>query len=147
MSDDPWDTLASAEFYEPVPRKFTRTDELLKPRSLHSATVLPGGAVLLAGGDFDGTAELYDPGAGKSSFTGRMTVPRGGEVAALLRDGPRAVCRRRPGPLSPHCSTRLRCAPAVASTRSSCSRTACPLRSSSCIALRISLVFKEVQAL
>ena len=43
---------------------------MLEPRSGHSATLLPNGKVLIAGGmrrnqDFYRSAELYDPGNGK----------------------------------------------------------------------------------
>ena len=43
---------------------------MLEPRSGHSATLLPNGKVLIAGGmrrnqDFYRSAELYDPATGK----------------------------------------------------------------------------------
>jgi hypothetical protein len=69
---------------------------LSRPRAAHSATLLPDGRVLIAGGctrsscevDAEGaTAELYDPAAGVFAPTGRMTVERVGHRAVLLRDG------------------------------------------------------------
>jgi hypothetical protein len=61
-------------------------------RGNFSATRLPSGTVLVAGG-IDGsgnsnyTAELYDPVAGTFSFTGSMENQRGGHTATLLNDG------------------------------------------------------------
>jgi hypothetical protein len=65
---------------------------MLEPRSGHSATLLPDGKVLIAGGmrrnqDFYRSAELYDPVTGKFQPTGEMTIQRVGQVAALLRSG------------------------------------------------------------
>ena len=49
---------------------------MLSPRSGHTATLLPNGKVLIAGGmrrnqDFYKSAELYDPATGKFSANGR----------------------------------------------------------------------------
>ncbi len=65
---------------------------MLEPRSGHSATLLPDGKVLIAGGmrrnqDFYRSAELYDPASGKFEPTGEMNVARVGHVAVLLRSG------------------------------------------------------------
>ena len=65
---------------------------MLKPRSGHSATLLPDGKVLIAGGmrrnqDFYTSAELYDPATGKYESTGEMSQRRVGHVAVLLRSG------------------------------------------------------------
>jgi hypothetical protein len=65
---------------------------MLEPRSGHSATLLPNGKVLLAGGmrrnqDFYKSAELYDPATGKFSKTGEMRERRVGHIAVLLRSG------------------------------------------------------------
>jgi uncharacterized protein (TIGR03437 family) len=76
--------LANAELYEPATGRFASVGPMLRPRRLHTATSLPGGAVLLAG---DGNAELYDPLSGKFSEVGRMTAVRIGHGAALLPDG------------------------------------------------------------
>jgi hypothetical protein len=66
--------------------------EMLFPRSGHSATLLPDGRVLIAGGmrrnqDFYRSAELFDPKTGKFNPTGDMLLPRVGHVAVLLGSG------------------------------------------------------------
>ena len=65
---------------------------MVADRSDHTATLLPDGRVLIAGGtSADGiaaVAELYDPKTGSFSPTGSMTFPPGyGETATLLADG------------------------------------------------------------
>jgi Kelch motif/Galactose oxidase, central domain len=66
--------------------------EMLAPRSGHTATLLPNGRVLIAGGmrrnqDFYRSAELYDPRSGKFQPTGEMLVARVGHAAVVLRSG------------------------------------------------------------
>lgn len=66
--------------------------QMLEPRSGHTATLLPDGKVLIAGGmrrnqDFYKSAELYDPATGRFQRTGEMSIGRVGLVAALLRSG------------------------------------------------------------
>lgn len=65
---------------------------MLEPRSGHTATLLPNGKVLIAGGmrrnqDFYTSAELYDPATGRFQETGEMNQRRVGHVAVLLRSG------------------------------------------------------------
>jgi galactose oxidase-like protein len=65
---------------------------MLEPRSGHTATLLPDGRVLIAGGmrrnqDFYHSAELFDPATGKFSATGEMQIARVGHAAVLLRSG------------------------------------------------------------
>ncbi len=65
---------------------------MLEPRSGHSATLLPDGRVLIAGGmrrnqDFYKSAELYDPASGRFLATGEMSLPRVGQIAVLLSSG------------------------------------------------------------
>src|SRR5271154_1804801 len=65
---------------------------MLEPRSGHTATLLPDGKVLIAGGmrrnqDFYKSAELYDPATGKFQLTGEMHERRVGQIAVLLRSG------------------------------------------------------------
>src|SRR5215472_17739331 len=68
----------------------TPTGSMIEPRSGHSATLLPDGRILIAGGmrrnqDFYRSAELYDPGTGKFQATGQMTLARVGQAAVLLK--------------------------------------------------------------
>ncbi len=62
------------------------------PRGFHTATLLPNGLVLVAGGSGpDGaalnSAELYNPGTHRWSLTGSMVYPRLNHSAVLLPDG------------------------------------------------------------
>jgi hypothetical protein len=76
---------------------FTATGSMITPRFRHTATLLPGGKVLIAGGVTfcslgdppcisAGNAELYDPVTGTFAAIGNMTIayPTGG---VLLPDG------------------------------------------------------------
>ena len=65
---------------------------MLEARSGHTATLLPDGRVLVAGGmrrnqDFNKSAELYDPATKKFQATGEMNLARVGHAAVLLRSG------------------------------------------------------------
>jgi N-acetylneuraminic acid mutarotase len=61
-------------------------------RCAHTATLLPDGQVLVAGGEgangsILSSAELYNPATGKWTFTGSMATPRMDHTATLLLDG------------------------------------------------------------
>ncbi len=82
---------ASAELFDPTTGRFTPANALTMPRVGHSATPLPHGWVLIAGG-WSGarptaSAEVYDPATGVFTSTGRLQTPRGGHTATLLPDG------------------------------------------------------------
>jgi hypothetical protein len=89
--------LAAAAFRDagsPASRvgALTPTASMLEPRSGQTATLLPDGKVLIAGGmrrnqDFYKSAELYDPLIGKFQPTGEMAERRLGHAAVLLRSG------------------------------------------------------------
>lgn len=73
---------------------FSATASMTSPRSLHTATLLSDGRVLMAGGGAGGdsasylsTAELYYPAKRKFVATGSMSTPRVGAAAIRLRDG------------------------------------------------------------
>ena len=72
---------------------FATTGSLNTARYFHTATLLPSGEVLVAGGnDINGiplaSAELYNPAKGTWSVTGSMAAGRGeGSTATLLPNG------------------------------------------------------------
>jgi hypothetical protein len=72
---------------------FTPTSAMTTARSDHSATLLPNGQVLMAGGasinsgdNVLASAELYDPGDGRFHAASKMTTPRRMHTAILLPD-------------------------------------------------------------
>ena len=74
-------------------------------RSFHTATLLPNGKVLVAGGSQGGggvlaSAELYDPATGSWSATGSMHTARVNFTATLLPDGKVLVSGGQIGPLA-----------------------------------------------
>jgi len=86
-------TLSSAELYDPLNDSFVVAgDTMSDPRYGHTASLLPSGEVLIAGGT-DGTtmlssAELYDPSTDTFYAVGTaMGAPRGGHFSALLPNG------------------------------------------------------------
>ncbi len=83
-----WGTAAGSGAGSIVP-----TGDTTAPRFSHTATLLPNGNVLIAGGMerngvFLATAELYDPATGRFTPAGKMGSTRGfGSTATLLPNG------------------------------------------------------------
>jgi N-acetylneuraminic acid mutarotase len=86
----------AAALFDPASETWTPTGSLTNRRSGHTATLLPNGKVLVAGGGDHGrfvgvgtlsTAELYDPATGAWTATGSLASTREAHKAVLLPDG------------------------------------------------------------
>ena len=86
---------AAAELSQSVPTqppdRWKVTGDLITARSSHTATLLPNGQVLVAGGlgnsDYLASAELYDPATGMWTATGSLAAARYAHTATLLLNG------------------------------------------------------------
>ena len=88
-------TLQNAELYDPVSAIWSTTHLMHDARSSHTATLLPSGKVLVAGGGEitpNGTtlfssSEVYDPVNQTWSRADSLNVARAGHTATLLSNG------------------------------------------------------------
>ena len=93
--DSGYNYLPTAELYDPTSQKFMVLGNMTTPRVAHSATLLPNGQVLLAGGvicsagqcGYLASAEIFDPVARRFSAVGSMIAARANHTATLLSDG------------------------------------------------------------
>jgi N-acetylneuraminic acid mutarotase len=83
--------LSSAELYDPATNTWSPAASMATARDSSTATLLPSGKVLVAGGSgFAGilsSAELYDPAGNSWSSAGSMAIPRDEATATLLPSG------------------------------------------------------------
>ena len=81
----------TAELFDPKSESFLPTGDMNVRRAGHTATLLPSGKVLIAGGftenGMTASAELYDPSSQIFVLVGTMSVARGGSTATLLPTG------------------------------------------------------------
>lgn len=79
-------SLTSAELYNPVTGTWSETGNLNYERFWHTATLLPGGQVLVIGGHYIDLVESYEPVTGMWSFVNSWDT-RGSHTATLLYNG------------------------------------------------------------
>jgi hypothetical protein len=83
---------ATADVFDPATDLFTPTQPMVQGRQRATASLLPDGRVLIAGGydqngDAMASSEVYDPATGTFQAAPRMSSPRAGHTATVLADG------------------------------------------------------------
>ena len=83
--------LTSAELFNPASETWTNTSALTTGRDMHTATLLPNGQVLVAGGyglyGSMASTELYAPASRTWTMGGALATARYGHTATLLANG------------------------------------------------------------
>jgi N-acetylneuraminic acid mutarotase len=82
--------LGSVELYDPARNTWSTVAAMSLSRSYHTATLLPSGTLLVAGGfdTYSISAEIYDPvGTNTWSSAGSLVTARYGHTTALLPSG------------------------------------------------------------
>lgn len=85
-------TLSKTEIFDPTTGIWSQLEDMISARSTHTATLLPNGKILLAGGRNDSDialsiAEVYDPRFSIWIPTGQMTSARAYHTATRLQGG------------------------------------------------------------
>jgi uncharacterized protein YjdB/N-acetylneuraminic acid mutarotase len=86
--------ISTADLYDPVANTWAHAANLSTPRTMHTATLLSNGKVLVAGGDSVGnglgaqaSAELYDAVANAWTSTGSLNIARNSHTSTMLPNG------------------------------------------------------------
>jgi hypothetical protein len=83
-------SLASVERFDPRDNSIHKVAPLTNAREAHTATLLPDGRVVVAGGyngEYLNSIEIFDPSTNRFHTAGSLVEARSGQTATLLPDG------------------------------------------------------------